>query len=47
MATLATAQAAQTHRRHIYATLGVTDRAAAVAEGFNCGLLTPEKPARP
>ena len=37
----------KTHLLHIYAKLGVTDRAAAVAEGFNRGLLTPEKPARP
>jgi signal transduction histidine kinase len=35
------------HLLHIYAKLGVTDRAAAVAEGFNRGLLTPERPARP
>ena len=31
---------------HIYAKLGVTDRAAAVAEAFNRGLLTPVKPER-
>ena len=31
----------KTHRLHIYAKLGVSDRAAAVAEGFNRGLLTP------
>ena len=37
----------KTHLLHIYAKLGVTDRAAAVAEGFNRGLLTPERPARP
>jgi DNA-binding NarL/FixJ family response regulator len=37
----------KTHLLHIYAKLGVADRAAAVAEGFNRGLLTPEKPARP
>ena len=28
---------------HIYAKLSVSDRAAAVAEAFNRGLLTPEK----
>jgi DNA-binding NarL/FixJ family response regulator len=33
----------KTHLLHIYAKLGVGDRAAAVAEGFNRGLLTPEK----
>ena len=37
----------KTHLLHIYAKLGVADRAAAVAEGFNRGLLTPERPARP
>ena len=31
----------KTHLLHIYAKLGVTDRAAAVAEAFNRGLLTP------
>jgi ATP/maltotriose-dependent transcriptional regulator MalT len=31
----------KTHLPHIYAKLGVTDRAAAVAEAFNRGLLTP------
>jgi DNA-binding NarL/FixJ family response regulator len=36
----------KTHLLHIYAKLGVTDRASAVAEAFNRGLLTPEKPAR-
>jgi len=36
----------KTHLLHIYAKLGVTDRAAAVAEAFNRGLLTPERPAR-
>ncbi len=36
----------KTHLLHIYAKLGVADRAAAVAEGFNRGLLTPERPAR-
>jgi DNA-binding NarL/FixJ family response regulator len=34
----------KTHLLHIYAKLGVTDRAAAVAEAFNRGLLTPVKP---
>ena len=33
----------KTHLLHIYAKLGVTDRAAAVAEGYNRGLLTPGK----
>ncbi len=33
----------KTHLLHIYAKLSVNDRAAAVAEGFNRGLLTPEK----
>src|SRR5262249_32946515 len=33
----------KTHLLHIYAKLGVGDRAAAVAEGFNRGLLTPGK----
>lgn len=32
----------KTHLLHIYAKLGVSDRAAAVAEGYNRGLLTPE-----
>jgi DNA-binding NarL/FixJ family response regulator len=36
----------KTHLLHIYAKLGVTDRASAVAEAFNRGLLTPERPAR-
>jgi DNA-binding NarL/FixJ family response regulator len=36
----------KTHLLHIYAKLGVTDRAAAVAEAFNRGLLTPERPER-
>jgi DNA-binding NarL/FixJ family response regulator len=31
------------HLLHIYAKLGVNDRAAAVAEGFNRGLLVPER----
>src|SRR5215469_11410936 len=34
----------KTHLLHIYAKLGVTDRAAAVAEAFNRGLLTPVNP---
>ena len=33
----------KTHLLHIYAKLGVSDRAAAVAEGFNRGLLTPAR----
>jgi DNA-binding NarL/FixJ family response regulator len=33
----------KTHLLHIYAKLGVTDRAAAVAEAYNRGLLTPGK----
>lgn len=33
----------KTHLLHIYSKLDVTDRAAAVAEAFNRGLLTPEK----
>jgi DNA-binding NarL/FixJ family response regulator len=33
----------KTHLLHIYAKLGVGDRAAAVAEAFNRGLLTPER----
>jgi ATP/maltotriose-dependent transcriptional regulator MalT len=33
----------KTHLRHIYAKLSVNDRAAAVAEAFNRGLLTPQK----
>jgi len=36
----------KTHLLHIYAKLGVTDRAAAVAEAFNRGLLTPVKSER-
>ena len=36
----------KTHLLHIYAKLGVADRAAAVAEAFNRGLLTPGKPER-
>jgi DNA-binding CsgD family transcriptional regulator len=34
----------KTHLLNIYAKLGVSDRAAAVAEAFNRGLLTPDKP---
>jgi DNA-binding NarL/FixJ family response regulator len=37
----------KTHLLHIYAKLGVSDRAAAVAEAFNRGLLTPGTPDRP
>jgi DNA-binding NarL/FixJ family response regulator len=33
----------KTHLLHIYAKLGVNDRAAAVAEGFHRGLLTPQR----
>jgi DNA-binding NarL/FixJ family response regulator len=33
----------KTHLLHIYAKLSVNDRAAAVAEAFNRGLLTPQK----
>jgi len=36
----------KTHLLHIYAKLGVSDRAAAVAEAFHRGLLTPERPDR-
>lgn len=36
----------KTHLLHIYAKLGVSDRAAAVAEAFNRGLLTPGNTAR-
>jgi DNA-binding NarL/FixJ family response regulator len=36
----------KTHLLHIYAKLGVGDRAAAVAEAFNRGLLTPGEPER-
>jgi DNA-binding NarL/FixJ family response regulator len=32
----------KTHLLHIYAKLGVSDRAAAVAAGFDRGLLTPK-----
>ncbi len=37
----------KTHLLHIYAKLGVGDRAAAVAEAFNRGLLIPGTPERP
>jgi DNA-binding NarL/FixJ family response regulator len=37
----------KTHLLHVYAKLGVTDRAAAVAEAFNRGLLTPAMPEQP
>ncbi|MEV1174062.1 response regulator transcription factor [Nonomuraea sp. NPDC049784] len=37
----------KTHLLNIYTKLGVGDRAAAVAEAFNRGLLTPEPPSRP
>jgi DNA-binding NarL/FixJ family response regulator len=37
----------KTHLLHIYAKLGVGDRAAAVAEAFHQGLLTPAAPERP
>ena len=37
----------KTHLLHIYAKLGVGDRAAAVAEAFNRGLLTPAAPDQP
>jgi DNA-binding NarL/FixJ family response regulator len=33
----------KTHLLHIYTKLGVSDRAAAVAEAFNRGLLTPDR----
>jgi DNA-binding NarL/FixJ family response regulator len=33
----------KTHLMHVYAKLGVSDRAAAVAEAFNRGLLVPER----
>jgi DNA-binding NarL/FixJ family response regulator len=33
----------KTHLLHIYAKLGVSDRAAAVDEAFNRGLLVPER----
>jgi DNA-binding NarL/FixJ family response regulator len=37
----------KSHLLNIYAKLGVGDRAAAVAEAFNRGLLTPRAPERP
>jgi DNA-binding NarL/FixJ family response regulator len=37
----------KTHLLNIYSKLGVGDRAAAVAEAFNRGLLTPEAPGNP
>ena len=37
----------KTHLLNIYAKLGVSDRAAAVGEAFNRGLLTPQAPERP
>ncbi|MFG1810105.1 response regulator [Streptomyces sp. NPDC049040] len=37
----------KTHLLNVYGKLGVGDRAAAVAEAFNRGLLTPRKPNRP
>jgi DNA-binding NarL/FixJ family response regulator len=37
----------KTHLLNIYAKLGVSDRAAAVAEAFNRGLLTPDTPKEP
>jgi DNA-binding NarL/FixJ family response regulator len=37
----------KTHLLNIYAKLGVSDRAAAVAEAFNRGLLTPNRQNRP
>jgi ATP/maltotriose-dependent transcriptional regulator MalT len=33
----------KTHLLHIYAKLGVSDRAAAVAQAYNRGLLTPPR----
>jgi DNA-binding CsgD family transcriptional regulator len=33
----------KTYLLHVYSKLGVSDRAAAVAEAFNRGLLTPER----
>jgi ATP/maltotriose-dependent transcriptional regulator MalT len=36
----------KTHLLHVYAKLGVTDRAATVGEAFNRGLLTPGKTER-
>ncbi|HEY4454773.1 MAG TPA: response regulator transcription factor, partial [Pseudonocardiaceae bacterium] len=37
----------KTHLLNIYSKLGVSDRAAAVAEAFNRGLLTPNRQKRP
>jgi DNA-binding NarL/FixJ family response regulator len=37
----------KTHLLNIYSKLGVSDRAAAVAEAFNRGLLTPDAPGSP
>ncbi|BBA98972.1 putative two-component system response regulator [Actinacidiphila reveromycinica] len=37
----------KTHLLNVYGKLGVGDRAAAVAEAFNRGLLTPRKPQHP
>jgi ATP/maltotriose-dependent transcriptional regulator MalT len=37
----------KTHLLNIYAKLGVSDRAAAVAEAFKRGLLTPGMPQQP
>ncbi|WP_329177994.1 response regulator transcription factor [Streptomyces sp. NBC_01477] len=37
----------KTHLLNVYGKLGVSDRAAAVAEAFNRGLLTPRKPPHP
>ena len=37
----------KTHLLNLYGKLGVGDRAAAVAEAFNRGLLTPRKPSQP
>ncbi|MGO9782767.1 MAG: hypothetical protein ACLPKE_33500 [Streptosporangiaceae bacterium] len=39
--------APEAHLLNVYAKLGVGDRAAAVAEAFNRGLLTPGHPERP
>jgi ATP/maltotriose-dependent transcriptional regulator MalT len=36
----------KSHLMNIYAKLGVSDRAAAVGEAFNRGLLTPDAPER-
>ncbi|SEG48387.1 two component transcriptional regulator, LuxR family [Actinacidiphila yanglinensis] len=37
----------KTHLINVYGKFGVSDRAAAVAEAFNRGLLTPRRPAEP